>query len=100
MWKGNTDFQQNQFQNMQFSYKFACFINADSYSLSCIRHSWRLDAHPLIALKQNAQSVLLCLGFSVQRSWKNPLLGCKELPLEPTCPMNFIVLDIISFCSQ
>lgn len=100
MWKGNTDFQQNQFQNMQFSYKFACFVNADNYSLSCIRHSWRLDAHPLIELKHNAQSVLLRLGFSSQRSWKNPLLGCNELPLEPAYPMNFIAFDVILFYSQ
>lgn len=102
MWKGNTDFQQNQFQNMQFSYKIPCFVNVDNYSLSCIRHSWRLDAHSRTELKHSAQSVVLHLEFSAQRSCKSPLLGCDELP--QNCLSNelhsilccFILLSVAS----
>lgn len=85
---------------MQFSYKFACFVNADNYSLSFIRHDWCLDAHPLFELKHNVQSVSLCLGFSTQTSWKNLLLGYSDLPLELAYPMNFIVLYVILLYSQ
>lgn len=51
-------------------------------------------------LKHSTPSVLLHLGFSAQGSWKNPLLGCDELPLDLSSQraslyfMLFILLSI------